>query len=65
MSAPSGGQGGVGYDISASISEATTQGFTSGGPFTVGGHAGSQWLPLALVALAALGLVLFFKKRKK
>ena len=50
----------MGYDISAAFSEATTQGFTSGGPFTVGGHAGSQWLPLALVAVAALGLWLWY-----
>lgn len=63
MSAPSGG-GGAGYDISASVSEAATQGFTSGGPFTVGGNAGSKWLPLALVALAAIGMVLWFKRKK-
>lgn len=50
----------AGYDISASFSEGSTQGLTSGGPFTVGGNAGNQWLLLALVALAALGLWLWY-----
>lgn len=51
-----------GYDISASASDATTQG-QSFGAFTVGGNSGTKWLPLALVALGALALF-FWSKRK-
>lgn len=65
MNAPSDGGGGAGYDISVAVSEGTTQGFQSGGAFTVGGGGGTKWLPLALVVLGALGLWLWFKKRKK
>ena len=57
------GQGG-GYDISASVSEAATLGSAAGGgAFTVGGNSGTKWLPLALVALGALALWLWFKKK--
>lgn len=49
------------YDISAAFSESGTQGFKNRtGPFSVGGDSGSKWLPLALVALAALGLWLWY-----
>ena len=54
----------AGYDISAATSQSTTQGFQAGGPFTVGGNAGTKWLPLALVALAALGLFFWFNRKK-
>lgn len=50
----------AGYDISAAFSDASTQGLKAGGAFTVGGNAGTEWLPLALVALGALGLWLWF-----
>lgn len=50
-----------GYDISAGFSESTTQGLKSGGAFTVGGGGGTQWLPIALVALAAVGLWFWYK----
>ncbi len=43
----------AGYDISAAFSDASTQGLKAGGAFTVGGNAGTEWLPLALVALGA------------
>lgn len=52
-------------DVSASVSEASTQGFDNQtGAFSVGGDAGSKWLPLALVALAAFGLFIWFKRKK-
>ncbi len=63
MTQPSGG-GGAGYDISVSVSESATQGLTAGGPFTVGGNAGTKWLPIALVALVGFGLLLWFKRKK-
>jgi hypothetical protein len=52
-------------DVSASVSEASTQGFTSKtGAFNVGGGGGTNWLVLGLAALAVAGLVWFLKKRK-
>lgn len=61
----SNGGGGGGYDISASVSEAATLGSNAGaGAFTVGGNSGTKWLPLALVALGALALWLWFKNKK-
>lgn len=52
-------------DVSASVSEASTQGFDNQtGAFSVGGSGGSTWLIWALVALAAFGLFLWFKRRK-
>ena len=57
------GSGG-GYDISQSTSEtATTASNAGSGAFTVGGNSGTKWLPLALVALAAVALVLWFKRK--
>ncbi len=51
-------------DASIATSDATTQG-ASFGDFNVnGGNSGTKWLPLALVALAALGLFLWFKSKK-
>ena len=47
----------MGYDISFTASDATTQGFKfNSGVFNVGGSAGTNWLVLALIALAAVGL---------
>lgn len=52
-------------DVSASVSEASTQGFDfESGAFNVGGSGGSKWFPLALVALAAVALVIWFKRSK-
>ena len=56
---------GAGYDISASSSDATTQGQSLGvGNFTVGGNKALDWLPLALVGLVLVGVVLWFKRVK-
>jgi len=55
---------GGGYDISSSVSESATLGSTAGGgAFSVGGNSGTKWLPLALVALGALFMVLYFKRK--
>lgn len=60
----SGGAGSM-VDVSASVSEASTQGFDNQtGAFSVGGASGSTWLVWALVALAAFALFLWFKRRK-
>jgi hypothetical protein len=53
-----------GYDISSSVSESATQGLQNASPFTVGGNSGTKWLPLALVALGAFALWLWFKNKK-
>lgn len=54
----------AGYDISASTSDATTQGIQLGaGNWTVGGNESLKWLPLSLVALGALALWMWFKKK--
>lgn len=54
----------AGYDISASYSDATTQGQQVGtGAWTVGGNSGTKWLPLALVALGALALWVWYKTK--
>lgn len=54
----------AGYDISAASSDSTTQGIQLGsGQWIVGGNKDLIWLPLSLVALGALGLWLWFKKK--
>lgn len=53
-----------GYDISVSASDSTTQSSQFGkGAWTIGGNESLKWLPLALVALAALYLFFQFKKK--
>lgn len=52
------------YDIGFSASESATQGYRArSGPFNVGGSGGVSWLPLALVALAALALWLWYESK--
>ena len=56
--------GGSGVDVSAGVSEATTQGFDfSSGAFNVGGNRGTNLVLVGLIALAAFAL--FLLKRRK
>ncbi len=52
----------TGYDISASVSDATQQG-TRFGDFSVGGNSGTKWLPLALVAAVVILAIVWFKRK--
>jgi len=51
-----------GYDISASASDSTTQAGQTGS-FNFSTNSGTKWLPLALVALGALFIVFYFKRK--
>lgn len=54
----------AGYDISASVSEASTLGLNNRfGAFTVGGNSGTKWLPLALFVAAVLGFWFWLRKK--
>lgn len=56
-------EGGGAYDISASLSNSATQGFQSG-DFIVGGDRGLRTVLYGVLAVIALGLVLWFAKKR-